>query len=42
MCFNEIGLHAQNMLRILGLIPNMVGGTYITTYEHVNIYFDNE
>ena len=30
--FKEIGLHAQNMLPILGSIVNMIVTTYMTTY----------
>ena len=26
MCLREIGLHAQNMLTILGSVVNMIGG----------------
>ena len=31
ICYNEIGLHAQNMLTILDSILNVIGGTYMTT-----------
>ena len=30
MCFEEVGLHAQSMLTILGSIINMIGETYIS------------
>ena len=30
MCLKEVGLHAQNMLSILGSILNINEGTYIT------------
>jgi hypothetical protein len=30
MCLEEIGLHAQNMITILGSIVNRIGGTYMT------------
>ena len=30
MCLKEIGLYAQNMITILGLIVNMIGGSYMT------------
>jgi hypothetical protein len=30
MCLKEIRLCAQNMLTILGLIVNLIGGAYIT------------
>jgi hypothetical protein len=42
ICFNEIGLHAQNTLSILGSLLNMVEGTYTSTYEHENIHFNTE
>ena len=29
MCLIEIALHAQSLLVILGLIANMIGGTYM-------------
>ena len=31
-CLKEIGLHAQNMISILGSIVSMIGRTYMTTY----------
>ena len=31
MCWKEIGLHAQNMLTIIGSIVNVIGVTYMTT-----------
>ena len=30
MCLEEIGLHAQNIVVILGSIVNMIEGTYLT------------
>ena len=30
MCFKEIGLCPQNLITILGLIVNILGGTYMT------------
>jgi len=38
----ENGLHAQNMLTILGSIVNMIGVTYMTLNEHENLHFDDE
>ena len=36
MCLKEIGLRAQNILTILNLIINMIGGTYTTTeWAHI-------
>ena len=32
MCLREIGLHAQNMLTILGSVVNMIGGGL---YDHL-------
>ena len=32
MCLKEIGLYAQNMITILSLTINMIGGTYMTIY----------
>ena len=31
MCLKEIGLRAQNMLTVLGLVINMIGEAYMTT-----------
>ena len=30
MCLNEIILHVQNMIIVLGSIVNIAGGTYMT------------
>ena len=30
MCLEEIGLHAQNLITILGSRVNRIGGTYMT------------
>ena len=30
MCLKEIGIHAQNMITVLGTIVNITGGTYMT------------
>ena len=30
MCLKEIGLHAQNIVIILGSIVNIIEGTYVT------------
>jgi hypothetical protein len=29
-CLKEIGLHAQNMIIILGAIVHLIGGMYVT------------
>ena len=43
MCLREIGLHAQNMLTILGSVVNMIGGGAIWPLdEHVTLHFDHE
>jgi hypothetical protein len=43
MYFKEIGLHAQNMLIILGSIINIFGGeTYMIFEELKNLHFEDE
>jgi hypothetical protein len=42
MSFEEIRLHAQNMMTILGSTMNIIGGTlYDYCNEHENLLFDN-
>ena len=31
MCLKDIGLHAQNMITILGSMINIIGGTCMTS-----------
>ena len=47
ICLNDIGLHVQNMITILGLIINIIlfyfGGRAIWPFnEHENLHFDHE
>jgi hypothetical protein len=42
MCLKEIGLCAQNMLTILGLIVNMIGGLIWPFNEHKDLNFDDD
>ena len=40
LCLEEIRLHAQNMITILGSIVYKIGGG--GAYEHKNLHSDNE
>ena len=43
MCLKEIGLYVQNMMTILSILVNIIGGEPIWPLnEHNNPYFDNE
>ena len=39
--FEEIGVHAQNMLTILGSIANTIGVCIWPLNEHENLHFEH-
>ena len=41
MHFENIGLHAQNMISIMGSMPTQLGRHIWLINEHENLHFDN-